>query len=80
MTLTKINDILHIEQGQNLGKLTKKQKELDMEIIFNKELNGWQIVYLKTAWRNPILWGKPVNDKIYDSWDSASHDLDKWAE
>ena len=28
LTLTEINDILHIEQGQNLGKLTKKQKEL----------------------------------------------------
>ena len=51
-----------------------------MKIIFNKELNGYQIVYLRCAWRNPILWGKPVNDKIYDSWDSASHDLDKWAE
>ena len=51
-----------------------------MEIVFNKALNGYQIVYLKTAWRNPILWGKPVNDKIYDSWESACHDLDKWAE
>lgn len=51
-----------------------------MEIVFNSVLNGWQIVYMKTAWRNPILWGKPVNDKIYDSWESASSDLDKWEE
>jgi hypothetical protein len=28
LTLTKVNDIITIEQGQNLGKLTKKQKEL----------------------------------------------------
>lgn len=80
MTLTKINDILHIEQGQNLGKLTKKQKELDMKIIFNKELNGWQIVWLKTAWHNPAIWGKSVNGKIYDSYESADNDLMKWEE
>lgn len=51
-----------------------------MEIIYNPQLKGWQIVYMKTAWRNPILWGKSVNDKVYDSWESACHDLDKWAE
>ena len=51
-----------------------------MEIIYNPQLKGWQIVYIKTAWCNPILWGKSVNDKVYDSWESACHDLDKWAE
>lgn len=51
-----------------------------MEIIFNKKLNGWQIVWLKTAWHNPAIWGKSVNGKVYKSWDSASHDIDKWSE
>jgi hypothetical protein len=51
-----------------------------MEIIFNKALNGWQIVYLKMAWLNPILWGKSVNGKVYDSWESADNDLAKWGE
>lgn len=50
-----------------------------MEIVYKKELKGWQIVWLKMAWLNPVLWGKPVNNKIYDSWDAASDDLDKWA-
>lgn len=51
-----------------------------MEIIYNPKLKGWQIVYLATAWRHRALWHKPVNSKVYDSWESASHDLDKWAE
>lgn len=51
-----------------------------MEIKYNSELKGWQIVYLRTAWRHAALCGKPVNNKVYDSWESASHDLDKWAE
>lgn len=51
-----------------------------MEIVFNKQLNGWQIVWLKTAWHSPAVWGKSVNGKVYDSWESASHDIDKWSE
>lgn len=49
-----------------------------MEIKYNPQLKGWQIIYLKNDWRNPKLWGKPVNDKVYESWHSAAHDLDKW--
>lgn len=51
-----------------------------MKIIYNPELKGWQIIYLPNQWRNPALWNKPVNSKVYDSWGSACHDLDKWAE
>lgn len=51
-----------------------------MNIIYNPELKGWQIVYLPNKFTNRKLWGKPVNNKVYESWDSACHDLDKWAE
>lgn len=51
-----------------------------MKPQYNKELRGWQIVYTPNNFINPALWNKPVNNKVYDSWDSAMHDLDKWAE
>lgn len=51
-----------------------------MRIIYNKELNGWQIVYNERNCIARNLWNKPVNNKIYESWDDAQHDLDKWAE
>lgn len=51
-----------------------------MKIVYNAELGGWQIIYLPNQYINPKLWNKPVNNKIYESWDSAAHDLDKWAE
>lgn len=51
-----------------------------MEIVYNKELNGWQIVYTTNHFIKKEIWHKPVNNKIYESWDSAMHDLDKWAE
>lgn len=51
-----------------------------MEIVFNEELKGFQIVYLKNQFVNPEMWNKPVNNKVYDSWDAASADLDKWSE
>lgn len=62
------------------GARTRQKWRNEMEIVFNKKLNGWQIVWLKTAWHNPAIWGKSVNGKVYDSWESASHDIDKWSE
>jgi hypothetical protein len=51
-----------------------------MNIIYNPELRGYQIVHTPNMFIKRDVWNKPVNDKIYESWDSASHDLDKWAE
>lgn len=51
-----------------------------MQIVFNSELNKFQIIHLKNIFTKPECWNKPVNNKVYDSWDSAMHDLDKWAE
>lgn len=51
-----------------------------MHIVYNKELNGWQIIQTPNQWINPKMWNKPVNNKVYESWASAMHDLDKWAE
>lgn len=51
-----------------------------MKIIFNAELNGFQIVHLKNQFTKPEIWNKPVNNKVYGSWDNASADLDKWSE
>ena len=51
-----------------------------MEIRYNHEKKGWEIVYTRNNFINPKMWGKSVNNKIYESWDSAAHDLDKWAE
>lgn len=57
----------------------QENKEDKMHIIYNAKLRGWQIVYTPNNFTNPDLWGKPVNDKIYESWDEAAHMLDKWA-
>lgn len=51
-----------------------------MEIRYNPERKGWEIVYTPNNFINHKMWGKSVNNKIYESWDSAAHDLDKWAE
>lgn len=51
-----------------------------MEVKYNVKLRGWQIVYTPNNFINPKLWGQPVNKKLYESWHSAMHDLDKWAE
>ena len=51
-----------------------------MEIKYNAQLNGWQIVYAPNQFIKKEMWHKPVNSKIYDTWGSAMHDLDKWAE
>lgn len=50
-----------------------------MKPIYNAALGGWQIVYTPNQHIRRELWDKPVNDKIYESWDSACYDLDKWA-
>lgn len=50
-----------------------------MHIIYNAKLRGWQIVYTPNKFTNPDLWNKPVNNKVYKSWDEAAHMLDKWA-
>lgn len=62
------------------ARVERQKWRNEMEIVFNKQLNGWQIVWLKTAWHSPAVWGKSVNGKVYDSWESASHDIDKWSE
>ena len=41
---------------------------------------GWQIVYAENQFINKNMWGKTVNNKIYNSWDEAWHYLDKCAE
>lgn len=51
-----------------------------MEIKYNKQLGGYQILYLPHIFLNVEKWHTPVNNKVYESWDSAMHDLDKWAE
>ena len=51
-----------------------------MEIIYNPELNGYQIVYLENIFINPNKWGKSINGKLYTSWEEASSVLDKLAE
>lgn len=58
----------------------KKYKVGDMKVIYNTELNGWQIVHTPNQFTKQELWNKPVNSKTYDTWASAMHDLDKWAE
>ena len=50
-----------------------------MKPIYSAKLGGWQIVHLPNQFINRELWGKPVNNKVYESWDSECHDLDKWA-
>lgn len=57
-----------------------KNKGEQMEIKYNAQLNGWQIVYTPNQFIKKEMWHKPVNNKIYDTWGSAMHDLDKWAE
>ena len=59
---------------------TRFNKGATMEIRYNPEKKGWEIVYTRNNFINPKMWGKSVNNKIYESWDSAAHDLDKWAE
>lgn len=51
-----------------------------MEIIYNKELKGWQIIHLPNQFIRKEIWNKPINDMIFDSWEDASSYLDKIAE
>jgi len=51
-----------------------------MTPIYDPKAKGWRIVYTPNQFINRELWGEPVNNKIYKSWDSACHDLDRWAE
>lgn len=41
---------------------------------------GWQIIYTPNLFINPEMWGKSINDKVYNSWDEAWNYLDKCAE
>ena len=51
-----------------------------MEIVYNPEIQGFQILFTKRNGINPDLWHKPVNERVYQTWGDAMHDLDKWAE
>lgn len=55
-------------------------KGLKMDIIYNKELNGFQIILLPNRLWKKEAWNKPINNKIYESWDDAMHYIDKCAE
>ena len=57
-----------------------KDKGGEMTPVYDPKVKGWRIVYTPNQFINRELWGKPVNNKIYESWDSACYDLDKWAE
>jgi len=48
-----------------------------MKVVLTKL--GWQIVYTENQFINKEMWEKPVNNKIYNSWNDANHDLEKWA-
>ena len=48
-----------------------------MEIVYNPELKGWQIVYTPNIFINKEMWNKPINNKVYESWLEASHYIDK---
>ena len=50
-----------------------------MEPKYDAKKGGWVIVYLPNQWINIKLWGKPVNNQVYESWDEAMHVMDKWA-
>ena len=50
-----------------------------METKYDAKKGGWVIVYTPNQWIKKDLWGKPVNDKVYESWDEAMHVMDKWA-
>ena len=63
MTLTKINDILHIEQGQNLGKLTKKTK-------------GTKMIYtIKTVIEKHYIEGDRYHTSLILNSDDGKHDV-----
>ena len=47
--------------------------------VYNPKIKGWQIVWVPNVHIKRELWHKPVNNKIYESWDDALHDMDKWA-
>ena len=51
-----------------------------MHIVYNPAVKGYQIVYTPNMWIRSERWNKSVNGKVYESWDSANHDLDKCAE
>ena len=63
----------------NKGVL-KKQKGLKMDIIYNKDKNGWQIVHLPNEFIKASAWNQPINDKVFASYDEAVHYLDKCSE
>jgi hypothetical protein len=67
------------EKSGNTGE-QNKPKENKMTPVYDPKAKGWRIVYTPNQFIKREMWGKPVNNKIYESWDSACHDLDKWAE
>ena len=56
-----------------------KDKGADMTIKYDSVRGGYIIVYDANNFISRAMWGKPVNKKVYESWASACHDLDKWA-
>lgn len=50
-----------------------------MTIKYDSKRGGYVIVYDVNNFISRAMWGKPVNKKVYESWASACHDLDKWA-
>lgn len=51
-----------------------------MDIIYNKDKNGWQIVFLPNEFIKDSAWYQPVNNKIFASYDEAVHYLDRCSE
>lgn len=51
-----------------------------MHIIYNGKLKAFQIVHTPNIFINKAVWNKPVNDRLYETWDEASHDIDRWSE
>jgi hypothetical protein len=49
-----------------------------MEAQYNELRHGWQIVYAKRYWAPREIWGKPVNNRVYESQAEAWSVLDKW--
>lgn len=69
-----------VEYIKHISKTEQKNignKGVKMEIVYNPELKGWQIVYTPNQFINKEMWNKPANDKVFKTWYEASHYLDK---
>lgn len=52
---------------------------MPLHIVYNKELDGFQIVFTPNDWINKDLWNTSYDGKVYQTWDAAMHILDKMA-